>query len=159
MTQEEVDLIYTYLHENYRYGDGDFYKKSTGNILRGSLQNRMPPCYVIRLSINKKQQKTIKMAHAVFIFFNKRRAPYIKFKDNNFMNYKIENLLECSKEIIENYGKKSNELGYRCIEKVGNKFCARITINKKRIRTPYFTTPEEAHAAYLKAKEKYAQNP
>lgn len=156
MTQDEVDLIYNCLHKSYEYRDGEFYKKSTGRILKGTLQLRNPPCYIIRVSINKKRSKSIRLARAVFIYFNKRKPGILSFRDENPMNYKIENLYEVPGYMLKNYG-KVNKHGFKGVEKSGNLFWGRITINGKRIRTQGFSTPEEAHAAYLKAKEEYRE--
>ncbi len=97
------------------------------------------------------------MARAVFIYFNKRKPSCLSFKDGNPMNYKIENLFELPGFMLSNYGKK-NKNGFMGVEKSGNLYWGRITINGKRVRTNGFNTPEEAHAAYLKAKEEYANS-
>lgn len=85
----------------------------------------------------------------------KKKIPFIKFKDGNPINCRIENLEECPGFELKNYGLK-NKLGFKGVEQQGDIFYGRIKINGKRLRTKSFSNPQEAHAAYLKAKEEYA---
>ena len=101
MTQDEVDSIYDYLHENYIYEYGELivnndrnntYKK--GHKL-GDLSFRY--CghtqLCTSLFINGKRYN-FRLSHLVYIFFNKKKPKWIKHKDSNYLNNKIENLQE-----------------------------------------------------------------
>lgn len=50
---------------------------------------------------------------------------------------------------------RSNTLGVKGVSTEGNRFRCSITINSKKKHIGMFDTAEEAHAAYLEAKEKY----
>ena len=65
--------------------------------------------------------------------------------DNRLENLRIVNR-------VQNQWNRSNDKGY-C--KKNNKYVTRITINKKRIYIGSYDTEEEAHQAYLDAKQKY----
>ncbi len=72
--------------------------------------------------------------------------------DHNRINNNVENLRLVSGQ--ENQFNRSNVKGY-CLEKKTNKYKAQIVISKKSIHLGVFETEEEAHNAYLEAKEKY----
>lgn len=234
MTQEEVDLIYEYLHENYEYRDGELIRKTKAKY--GSKIGDSLGCFVFHgkftairtsLTINDKQFIST-LSKLIWIYHKKKYSEKIIFLDDNPLNSKIENLKSISNSkynslkhkdsngfvkirnkfysVIKIHGKnvglgtyenkniasevtkyardlylekglseyeikslikkkyKSNfrheyeyKYGFPGIFKRSDKFVGCFTINKKRIRTAGFNTPEEAHAAYLKAKEEYAK--
>ena len=76
---------------------------------------------------------------------------HIDHIDHNKINNNVENLRLVSNQ--QNQFNRSNVKGYY-YDKRRNKFYAKITLNK-RINLGGFDTEEEAHNAYLEAKEKY----
>lgn len=82
---------------------------------------------------------------------------FIDHINGNPSDNRIENLRDVSNSVnIQNqkkaqYGNRSGSLG---VQKVGNKYSARITINKKLTYIGTFETPNEAHDAYLSVKRK-----
>src|SRR5271170_1477083 len=92
MTQDEVDIIYNYLHEHYEYKDGEFFSKRKNKII-GHISDDGR----ISFTINKKilgRVKLISIAKCVFIFHFKKCPQYIKHINKNPMDNKIENLSE-----------------------------------------------------------------
>lgn len=55
---------------------------------------------------------------------------------------------------LHNQWNRTNVKGYRLCKKT-NKFVAQICVNYVKISLGYFSSEEEAHKAYLKAKEKH----
>lgn len=71
---------------------------------------------------------------------------------------RIENLREVTQSFnIQNQvgARKNNKAGFRGVALDKGKFKATITLNNKQIWLGRFNTAEEAHAAYLKAKQSY----
>jgi hypothetical protein len=225
MNQDEVDLIYEYLHENYEYCDGELIAI---NARSGVPVGKKLGCFVAtkenrasffcQISVKGKIYRTY-LQFLIYIFHHKNKPKYIKFLDSNPVNFKIENLEKCSglvklkskimknnktgvsgiifarkkfnvrihsnkklincgnynnleeakkvKEICEEIIKKYPETNSKEIkEKIGyvaptrkkgvkKGFVSKIVFNKKRIYLGYYKTKEEAHQAYLKAKEEY----
>ena len=222
MTDEEVGLIYDYLHENYEYVDGELIHKiaragtkignSIGSVIFDSGKDRS--LFVAGLRINGKLI-TKAISTWVFIFHHKCKPGFIKHKDGNPSNNRIENLINFPQENKNKYqccfvlsgkekmfvgnvktkeerdlicktGKELYRNGMTQLSELKNKLSeifpqlknrsktysmlkgveknngesrwqARITINKIRKSLGTYDTPEEAHAAYLKAKEEYAR--
>ena len=157
MTQEEVDLIYDYLHENYEYVDGEMISKiTTGRNKKfhacGSfyLSSNNTISNMIQISINKKKYR-ISLGHAIYIFHHKIKPNRLVYLDKNILNTKITNLKNLSMK-----QKASNRIGkgYSIDKRRANKpYNARLYINGKYKSLGMYCTAEEAHAAYIKAKE------
>ncbi len=232
MTQDEVDLIYAYLHENYTYNDGELItKKQRGPKQKESIvgsfshHNNGYMYNKLHMSINTKEFD-INIKKLIYLYHHKEFPKYVINIDGNITNNKIENLQPSKRDsfaynktpkttnklglkgVIEVHGKyvvhihfqkshltlgrystkeeasdkymlatnlannwsgdlesfktalKEAGFGFRGqfpagVEKYKDKFRSRIRINKTYKNVGYFNTPEEAHAAYLKAKEEY----
>lgn len=82
--------------------------------------------------------------------------------NRNKLDNRIENLREASNSLNvinvddERYLNKS---GRRCINKHGNKYRSRISVNNKRIHLGLFKTIEEAEQAYKIAYKEYYERP
>lgn len=101
MTEEEVQLIYDYLHQNYEYIDGELFRirkhnqpsrgarKKLGSIFYPVKNSRI----IIRatLRINDKNY-TCPLSHFIWIFHKKEKPKLIKYFDGNPVNNRIENL-------------------------------------------------------------------
>ena len=100
MTQDEVDLIYDYLHENYEYKDGELIQINKGSNRNGinhkigslSMHENKPASLETTIGINKKNYKN-PLSHFIYIFHFKLKPIVIKHKDGNPFNNKIENLV------------------------------------------------------------------
>jgi HNH endonuclease len=71
---------------------------------------------------------------------------------------RIANLRDCTPSInMQNQrkAKSSSKTGLLGASPHHGKFIARITVNKKHLHLGLFVTAEEAHAAYIAAKEKF----
>ncbi len=153
MTQDEVDLIYDYLHENYRYKDGifigeDHYKNKKLNGFCAQ-SGRMRAT----LHINKKDYY-VRYSALIWIFHNKEFFYFYDYKDGNSVNNKIENLIPLN-TIEHSYAKRNKSKGYReILRKNGDvKYAAEVFMNKKSHNFGLYNTKEEAITAYQEAKK------
>lgn len=243
MTDDEVSLIYDYLHENYEYRDGEliakkdikhskrkgmslggFFHQGTGgspkiraHIKSNGKQSRWPLSYFIWLYHNKEKPKYIHhlnlnpidnrienlvntsltqlqsmcrekrkgykakknkdgtISYRVTLDYNYKKINIGSFKDENIAREiycKARDILESGLDCpvllrnklillfpdqpIQNR-KINNKFGLTGVYQNHNKFGARIRFNKKTMTLGFYSTPEEAHAAYLKAKEEYRE--
>lgn len=227
MTEEEVMLIYDYLHENFKYENGDFIitgeikGKTKGHRLGGFVEKPgdKQASFKATLRIGN-MRKTFKISSLVWIFHHKEHQKYISHLDNNIVNTKIENLIKNTAKVCQStrewkvgiYKTKGNgycaairstggHMGVYASEEIAKEvyaFARDLYFNKhlniedikkitktlyhyyetdnnreekgwafvkggyqvyvKRKYIGFYKTPEEAHAAYLKAKEEYAKN-
>ncbi|HEV7424655.1 MAG TPA: hypothetical protein VGO21_05745 [Candidatus Paceibacterota bacterium] len=151
MTQEEVDLIYDYLHEYYEYKEGLFIKKINNNKLDGfcNQSGKMRAT----LHINKKNY-FIRYASLVWIYHYKNVFYSYNFKDGNPTNNKIENLIPLN-TIEHSYVKRITTKGYReVLLKNGSiKYMAETHMNGLSHTFGRHNTKEEAITAYSEAKK------
>lgn len=236
MTQDEVDIIYDYLHENYEYRDGELIAlKTRGNIKKGkSLGHFFIPNNKGRanmragITINGKN-RFFYLDKLIWLFHYKNWSNCLIHINKNPLDNHIENLKNTTLHEIQyknidswkgtfstmtksglrhfpNFfmkGKVTVGLGgyssqeeasfvYKEAKKIymnnlkltpidiqkellrryprlpikfkpklkgayqdGTRWVSALTINKRKIHLGQFDTPEEAHAAYLKAKEEY----
>jgi len=227
MTQDEVDLIYNYLHENYRYEEGEFIRKNDsrgrkkGSKILGQLNYSDKQKLVLCISIPKLKITNYPYGKLIYLYHTKIYPKYLKFNDNNPLNCCFENLklllrqpkddvkfseiklksgiryrvsfylngksislgqpknketalkiyqtavslknngieseIEFKKQIKELFPDEKiiigNRTGYKGVFFSEKRYRAEITINRKSKHLGMFDTAEEAHAAYLKAKE------
>lgn len=161
MSEEEVQQIYEYLHENYRYEDGELISQITigrtkiGKSIGSFFIGTGKPNLHTSLTVNKKKYR-MPLSHAIYLYHLKVKPRYLLYIDGNIMNTKIENLeLSSMKKLTQ----KRISTGYQIEKwKCGIRYRARIQINGKNVSLGSYLTKEEAHAAYLKAKEEYAKN-
>jgi hypothetical protein len=99
------------------------------------------------------------LAHrlAWFFVYNKFPDKHIDHINGNRNDNRIENLrdishkINCQNKKAPSSNNKSGYLGVH-FSKVSNKWTSQITINRKCKSLGLFKTPEEAYAAYLRAK-------
>lgn len=72
--------------------------------------------------------------------------------DNRFINLREAN--DASNK-ANSYTYKNNRCGIKGVQKINERWRARITVNKKLIHLGFFSSSEEAQAAYLMAAKKY----
>ena len=156
MTQEEVDLIYDYLHENYRYEDGELIAKSRG---QGRVEGRILGCFArpgqkkderaqLRCSLLVNGQLlTIRLSHLIYIYHHKLKPKYIEFIDKNNTNTRIENLKQCSRSRFSSPSLrlKTKNGFYKTIE---GKYCARLEYEYQKVFVSSYDSPEIAKNAY-----------
>ncbi len=232
MTEEEVQLIYDYLHENYDYRDGELIaKNNSGRRVKGE------KCGYFHYSSDypeikmRIKNKGFNLSKLIYIYHFKTNPTTLEHLDGNIANNKIENLNQISRSVaiankatdkykgyqevivsgkrrfsvrlnidgrlisfgtygtkeeareiylkikkiylsgvsnLEELKNEARKLNPKIKSSITNKFnfpgvhfnrgkyYGRFSINKKRIITSAYCSPEEAHAAYLKAKEEYA---
>lgn len=170
MTQEEVDLIYDYLHEYCHYKDGELIiKKNTPNKKIGSTLGHFVSCSregnpYIKVSLPKSlfkdtRERQISLSHCIYIYHYKKKSKYIFFKDDNHANTKIENLIAKEKAYLRGkIGNRTKELKYIYERhlKSGTVYCVRGQLDDKKIIVGGYTDKEIAlKAAYLLNELKY----
>lgn len=152
MTQDEVDLIYGYLHENYLYEDGELIAKKTKRGCKekqklGSFNyTKGVICIRVQLKINnKKYNRTL--AQFVFLYHHKLLPSKVRHLDGNITNNKIENLIlyekSKSNECRDAKGYTKNKIGYR----------VNMTWDKKKQTYGNFINEEVAKQVFYEIKE------
>ena len=159
MTQEEVDLIYNYLHEHYEYADGELIRiKSIHGMQDGHKLGsfRVMPTghgYLLgTIRINSKKYNK-QLAQFIYLFVNKKFPEKIKYLDGNITNTKIENIIGINLINAKDIKEKKIKKLPTGVRKQQNHFRVDIRLNGIRKYLGYFNTPELAHQAYLKAKQ------
>lgn len=161
MTQEDVDLIYDYLHENYDYVDGELIvktipknSKKIGDRIGCFIHNTLAAPYLFSsITINKKRYR-MKVVKLIFIYHYKTLPRRIYHLDNNPMNTRIENLKDCSHSEIQHLSTSYKKSGtYKHINKDGSKgFNVLVTINGSRANLGTYRTQKLADDVYGYAK-------
>lgn len=128
MTDDEVALIYDYLHENYEYVDGDIWRlKSMGNSKAGTsistfhYNAKMEPRLRVKISVNKKIYH-LYLSCLVYLWHTKKFEKYIRYLDNNPTNCKFENL-----KILDKYKCKNINIKRRLKKTAYGKYRAQLT--------------------------------
>jgi hypothetical protein len=154
MTQDEVDTIYNYLHENFRYEDGLFIRKKDGEIIYGRIDSRAKKLlFMLDVKFNKKRYKW-SYAHFIYFYHHKIKPKYLININGNAADIRIENLKEAthSEMMIESDIKVKNKHGYKGVFLDGKRYAARLWLGTKYKYVSWHNTAKEAHEAYLKAK-------
>lgn len=159
LTQEDVN-------ELFEYRDGELYWKINIYAGKNKLQHRIKigdKAGCIAYNGTKKypykavthQNKQYVIARIIFLMFNKYLPEFVVYKDGNSLNTKIENLIEANTS--QQQYRRANKTKYKGVSfcKKENKYKSQIRTNCKLVHLGYYDTPEEAHKAYLEAKEKY----
>lgn len=165
LTQEDVKEI-------FEYRDGDLYWKI--DVYRGGERNKSILIksgskagsisyvrkYAIPYKIVKYKGEIYYISRLIFLMFKGYLPECVTYKDGNYLNTKIENLIEANKSEIK-YRQKlpANNISHIkgvLFDKKQNKYKAQITKNSKKIYLGYYNTKEEAEKAYLEARNKKA---
>jgi len=114
--------------------------------------------YVLRQKwVNEKQRSLQIRMHREILGVPKESD--VDHIDGNKRNNQRSNLrLATRAENLRNRGKnKNNTSGFKGVflQKVTGRFFAQIKLNRKAIYLGTFSTPEEAHAAYVEAAKEY----
>ncbi len=166
MNQDEVDMIYDYLHENYEYRDGDLISKRTsrGRLSVGKAigsfchaRSSGEPIINCSLTINKKRF-SIQLKHLVYIYHHKIRPKNILLKDGNPVNARIENLQvedKLGKFILQKktYGNKLGATPYTYKGKT--RYRVRLSANECRLTIGTYNDEVVAIKCYEYAKKLY----
>ncbi len=155
MTEDEVNAVYEYLHENYEYRDGELIRKTGSGRKKigsklGSMSyhaDRLSAYIVTTLTINKKRY-TYKLSTLIYLYHNKIYAKYIKFIDNNITNCKIENLKQTTAKICQ------SQKEHKGISVVRGGFMVRIG-NSRDCYMGVYSSQEKASEVYNRGRYLY----
>lgn len=155
MTEEEVQQIYDYLHEYYRYEDGELIcikgikAKKQKKVLGWFVHHDNGLAYTHSEIVINKKRISKPLSHFVFIYHHKKIPKFIKHNDGNPMNCKIENLSEIEtpsmKKLFAHKNKKPK--GFSITK--DNKFCVRYKFQGKNHSVGAYDNEEIALKAYL----------
>lgn len=140
------------VHELFRYDDGKLIRKTTsGGQRAGSVVGCLSRGYLIAM-VDRKLHKVHRL---IFLMHHGFLPDEVDHRDLDRSNNRIANLRAADKRSNAwNCGKRShNTSGYKGVswDKKSQSWAAQIMAHQKRRYLGYFKTPEEAHAAYVKA--------
>jgi hypothetical protein len=128
---------------------------------RGEMKQNFDSGRYKHIGLTNGKQKLFLVHRLVYQHFGKDWNPELTIDhiDGNPQNNHISNLRMATRQQQNfNKGIRKSNLGVKGVLKVGDKYCARIAIDKKRIFLGYFKTIEEASNVYqTKAKELYGE--
>lgn len=168
MTEQEVQQIYDYLHENYRYEDGKLIRlfdamksrQKQGDIL-GSFfyHTKGRPFMVTSVTING-IKKRCRLDKLIYLFHFKKMPERMDFIDGNPMNLHIENLILMNQSGIQHAVRKNHCIkAYKHKNKDGTEgFSVQTKYNNKILRLGTYRTKKEATIVYQKAKKLILEN-
>jgi hypothetical protein len=159
MTEAEVELIYDYLHENYVYRDGELIRRKCNTTIYGSINgNSKKLLFSVSFRVKNKKYNW-SYGHLIYLYHHKIKPDYLIEIDGNPTNYRIENLksVDHSQMMKQCDLQVKNKHGLKGVYQDNKRFAARLWLGKKYKYISWHNTPEEAHAAYLKAKEEYSR--
>lgn len=161
ITQNEVDLLYKHLHDNYYYEDGKIIRKTAaagfsvgkpiGYFHHHPKKSSDDAMAVITLN---KKRYCLNLAFFVYIYHYKIKPKCIKFVDSNPMNTRVENIVGVERRcdaVRYNYSKypgvhKSNSASL-------HPFSVQVMYNRKSIFLGSYSDYEEATKIYKTALE------
>ena len=157
MTDDEVQQIYDYLHENYEYVGGEFItKKQRGPKQKNSMIGSFVYyddgylTYKLHMLVNG-MEFDISVKKLIYLYHNKKLPRYVINKDGNIANNRIENLVSSTRDkfSFNNTPRITNSLGIRGVIKCGNKFSTQLSFLGKTIKLGEYLTKEEASEKYI----------
>lgn len=163
MTEEEVQQIYNYLHENYRYEDGELIAKKNLSNGKGkrkgaklgyfNYKSTTLPITLAGICTNGKRYK-LALSHFIYIFHFKIKPKIIEYIDKNPTNTKIENLRNTnhSKRISRAHISK-NGYSVRKNKDGTESYRVEVQVNSKNIVIGHFYDTCISKQIYDKCKE------
>lgn len=166
MTQDEVDLIYDYLHENYQYKEGQLIsiKTSRGRVPIGTSigsfnykKNYGQPVISCSITVNNKRY-SMQLKHLIYIFHYKTKPRNILLIDGNPTNCNIENLKAVNN--ISNFIMQKNLPKNCCgatpyIHNGKTKYRVRLSTDEGRFTIGSYSDEKIAISCYQYAKKLY----
>lgn len=156
LTPKQLKEVLDY---NPRTGQFIWIAPKGGRVHSGDIAGSLTPRGYIQIHIKNKLYKAHRLAWLWMT--GKWPTDEIDHKNGIKDDNRWKNLRECNrKQNCQNRAINcNNKTGYMGVfikaRNTIKKYAAEIRINKKKVSLGYFKTPEEAHAAYLKAKAKY----
>ncbi len=161
MTDDEVQMIYENLHENYEYRGGKLIIKkwvsgrSKRNLQAGYFHlptNKGRVTERLRLNLDGKI-RSLNLDRAIFCYHYKKIPQCIEHINGNPVDHKIENLKESNSYVINNKNITSWK-GVKTYQgKNGTRYYPYLYSEGKHKTLGGYDNFDDAHAAYLKAKE------
>lgn len=142
------------LKELYEYRDGAFFWKSTGQEHKPTPITKHHRYH--RLVVDKKAYAVHRL---VFLYHHGYFPKVVDHADNDRANNKIENLRETTQQMncLNRVTHKNNKSGCKNVfwNKVTNKWCVLLTVNRERKTIGYFEDFEFAELVADEARQKF----
>ena len=161
MTEEEVQHIYDYLHENYTYRSGELIckKNGSGRVVGRALgsfkYSKNNERASIRCQIKLKDKiKYFQIQKLIYLFHHNKYEKYIKFLDGNALNTKIENLIPCVKQefYVKEYYFKSKK-GYFPTSSKNGSYAVSVENKRKKIHIGCYSNENVANEVFMYARD------
>lgn len=157
MTDEEVELIYNYLHENYEYVDGELivkknrnnaYKK--GHVLGDVRIRYVGRSYMATTVCVGGVSYSYALSKFIYLYFNKTLPRFIKYVNGNSMDTRIENIrpLKEVSEILTYESRIKKPRGFSVDKKCG-RYIVQSLFKNKMVYVGAYKDKKEAHDAYV----------
>jgi hypothetical protein len=150
-----MEITQELLHELFEYKDGELYWKKYKvnrkmNVPVGTKSSTG------RLSV-RVYGKHYLIHRMIFLFHRGYLPEFIDHKDNNYLNNRIENLRECTREQNNRNStiRADNTTGVKCVYPHRNKFIAHLRFNGKQNYLGIFDTIEEAEYVVKRYREEH----
>lgn len=160
MTQDGVNLIYDYLHENYEYRDGRLLRIKSYNgwnigheLGTFSFHDKWKTAQVKAVIKINKRSFSSTLAHFIWIYHNKKKPKFIGFKDGNPMNTELENLYELNSAQMYLKNTENSAQVFKIKNMNGIKYRALIVSNYESIFLGHYDSEEEAIEIYQLARK------
>ena len=161
LTQEDVNELFEY-RDGELYWKIDIYTGKNNSVHKIKIGDKAGCIAYIKHKTREYPTKCIKYqnkryitARIIFLMFNGYLPECVVYKDGNKLNTRIDNLIEANCSQIQYRRVTKTKYKGVAFYKYTNKYISQIRKNHKLVNLGYYGTPEEAHKAYLEAKEKY----
>jgi len=138
--------------ELFEYSNGSLFNKVQRNsrALKGAKVSSKDKDGYLNVQVEGKKYKV----HRIIWLMHNERWPEGKLEIDHINGIRDDNRIENLREVTGTQN-NFNRKGVKGYTKRGNKYQAKITVKGRETMLGLFNTTEEAHNAYLIAKEKY----
>jgi len=153
ITQKELRELFQYDPETgvFKRLVGRSHNAPKGAIAGSQARDsRKPDSFYLRIKINRRLYKAHRLAWLYMTGeFPKDEIDHI---DGNSLNNSFANLREATRTQNMQNCRRTNKYGFQGVSPRNSKWVAVLSVNKKPFYLGVYSTPQAAHAAYIKAK-------